>query len=363
MARCGCVSTGCACLIQAGSGILVTGTGNVGDPYIVAATGGGGGSVVQVADTSTIDLSISGDGSGGNPYIISGVVVTEGIQDLIGAMAVAGHGLSYDDTAGSISACLSTDPGNTLIYGADDCLFAPGADPGVFMTLGTAQTATGAKTWNLPNDTTTAIRINTVAVVNPNTSSDTFAVYWSGTVRAGWFNEWGGLRVFTINPANLGYSDQAIKLFSRQDVDTFQIIRANTSNVGFRLRDVGTNLVQQYGGYSAWDDLDNYTNGFTPYNLTTYYTPQVRLRVGGDGPEFRGRILTDATPAAGQVIATIPAVPAGMRPIRILQVSVSANDGTRVLLDIEPDGDVVCQTSGTYTSISLDGLSVFGLAN
>lgn len=362
MSRCGCVSTGCACLLQAGANVTVTGTGSALDPYIISSSGGGG-AVVQVADSASIDFSISGDGSGGNPYIITGSVIAEAIQDIVGAMAVAGDGLSYNDGAGSLSACISVDAGNQLIYGTDGCLYAAAADPTAFMTLGTAQNVTAAKTWVLPNDTTTAIRINTVAGVNPTTSSDTFAIYWSGTVRTGWFNEWGGLRVFTVNPVNLGYSDQAVKLFSRQDVDTFQIIRANTSDIGFRLRDVGTSLVQQYGGYSAWVTLASFSNGFLAYALTTFYAPEVRLRVGGDGPEFKGRITTDSTPTAGQTICNVPASPAGMRPVRTLNLSAAADDGTLVRLDLEPGGNLVCQTSGTYTYFSLDGVSAYGGAD
>lgn len=360
MARCGtCGSNSCACVIQAGTGITVTGAGTLANPYIVTATGGGGaGSIVTVGDTPTIDLSISGDGSVGTPYVITGALVTEGVQDLVGAMV--GNGLVYNDGANQILAKLSTDPGNTLSFGGDGGLFGTAADTAVYMTLGTAQNVTAKKTWNLPNDTTGAIRINTVSGVNPTTSDDSFAVYWAGTTRSGWFNEWGGLRVFTINPATLGYSDQAVKLFTRQAVTAVQLIRANTSSVIWSLTDIDTSHCQQVGGYGALDDLDSFTNGFVAYSSTTYYTPQIWTAVGGHRAEMRGQVLTDNTPASGQTIATIPTA---FRPARTVQLHTAANDGTLVRLEITPAGALICRTSGTYSDFSLDGLSYYLGAN
>lgn len=71
MARCGCGSSACNCVIQAGSGTTVSGQGTPAAPYIVSATDQG---LTTVADTPTVDMSISGDGEAGDPYVISGVV-------------------------------------------------------------------------------------------------------------------------------------------------------------------------------------------------------------------------------------------------------------------------------------------------
>lgn len=43
MARCGCASSTCACLIEGGPGIEVSGNGNPGSPIVISATGEGGG--------------------------------------------------------------------------------------------------------------------------------------------------------------------------------------------------------------------------------------------------------------------------------------------------------------------------------
>lgn len=43
MARCNCDRQVCACVVLAGDGASVSGSGTVGDPYVITATGGGGG--------------------------------------------------------------------------------------------------------------------------------------------------------------------------------------------------------------------------------------------------------------------------------------------------------------------------------
>lgn len=70
MARCGC-SKACTCLVTAGAHVTVTGNGSSGNPYVVSAEA----AAVTVADTGSIDASISGTGTVADPYIISGVVI------------------------------------------------------------------------------------------------------------------------------------------------------------------------------------------------------------------------------------------------------------------------------------------------
>lgn len=50
--RCGCGSSQCSCLVQAGTDITVTGSGSLASPYIINATGGGGGA----AGATRVDL-------------------------------------------------------------------------------------------------------------------------------------------------------------------------------------------------------------------------------------------------------------------------------------------------------------------
>jgi hypothetical protein len=65
MSRCGGGS--CTCLVKAGEGAAVSGSGTYSDPYMVTARASG---VTTVLDTSTIDLSITGSGSPSDPYSI-----------------------------------------------------------------------------------------------------------------------------------------------------------------------------------------------------------------------------------------------------------------------------------------------------
>lgn len=75
MARCGCAGSTCSCLVTGGDHVTVTGIGTEADPYIVAvtltATAEG---MVEVGDTSTLNLTITGSGTLAEPYVITGAV-------------------------------------------------------------------------------------------------------------------------------------------------------------------------------------------------------------------------------------------------------------------------------------------------
>lgn len=72
MARCGCQGTTCSCVIQGGGGVTVSGAGSGGNPYIISSDLN-----LLVADSPTIDLGISGDGSSGNPYVLTAAAALE----------------------------------------------------------------------------------------------------------------------------------------------------------------------------------------------------------------------------------------------------------------------------------------------
>src|SRR5215510_10072197 len=66
MARC-CGGATCACLIQtSGTQVSITGSGQPGDPYVIH-----GGVALQVADTSVFDLQLTGNGSTASPWVLS----------------------------------------------------------------------------------------------------------------------------------------------------------------------------------------------------------------------------------------------------------------------------------------------------
>ncbi len=207
MARCGCSGAApCSCFLEAGPGITVEGSGSPGTPYVIsidsgattvqdtptinmsitgsgtsgdpfvisgsvkldpsvdnvlAATANGliltcdtirdcAGGIVTILDTSTVNLTLTGDGSSGNPYVISAAVklsVTAG--NLITADGTgiylscaqvrtclsAGDGLNYDSATGIFEVQISTDPGNTTVIGTDGGVYTPPGS-GVFTDCG-----------------------------------------------------------------------------------------------------------------------------------------------------------------------------------------------------------------------------------
>lgn len=128
MARCGCGSSAvCTCLVTAGTNITVTGSGNVGSPYVVSAVV----TPVTVLDSPTVDLTLVGQ------QIRADVILDPDPNNLI----TDGAGLTLTCTdvqtcftdgpgidpivGGLIQADISTDVGNTLTFGTDTGLFVP----------------------------------------------------------------------------------------------------------------------------------------------------------------------------------------------------------------------------------------------
>ncbi len=74
--RCGCAGSTCACKVEGGAGVDVTGTGTVQDPYVVAITDLEIGDLVEVDDTTTVNLTKLGSGTDSDPIVLSATVVT-----------------------------------------------------------------------------------------------------------------------------------------------------------------------------------------------------------------------------------------------------------------------------------------------
>ncbi|MGW0086554.1 hypothetical protein [Streptomyces sp. NPDC003393] len=124
---------------------------------------GGGGSaptVVEAADTPSVDTTVAGTGTAGDPYVVSAAVVLdpappgggsnlvhEGADGLyvecadVRGCLTAGDGIAYDPATGEIEARPSTDAGNALAIGTDGGLYAP-AGGGTPTALQAADTST-----------------------------------------------------------------------------------------------------------------------------------------------------------------------------------------------------------------------------
>ncbi|MFJ3249046.1 hypothetical protein [Streptomyces sp. NPDC086782] len=123
---------------------------------------GGAPTVVQARDTPTVDTTVSGTGSAGDPYVVSAAVILDpappgggsnlahagpdGLYvecaDVRGCLS-AGDGIAYDPATGAIKARPSADAGNTVSIGADGGLYAPSGGGGGPATVATACGLTG----------------------------------------------------------------------------------------------------------------------------------------------------------------------------------------------------------------------------
>lgn len=85
MATKGCCSnTGCSCVIKAGAGIIVRGSGSTLDPYRIENGAAALSDTLQIQDTPTLNLRVVGTGREGDPMIISGdaTVKVEQLADI-----------------------------------------------------------------------------------------------------------------------------------------------------------------------------------------------------------------------------------------------------------------------------------------
>ena len=108
--RCGCAGSVCSCFVSGTGNATVTGNGSEADPFVVDVDP----AVIQVADTATLDMHITGAGTPASPYVISGDVLggsggisTEAMMDFLGGVTTPTAGLigsgmitvTYSDTA------------------------------------------------------------------------------------------------------------------------------------------------------------------------------------------------------------------------------------------------------------------------
>ncbi|XVV34951.1 hypothetical protein ACQPXT_13280 [Streptomyces sp. CA-100214] len=146
-------------------------SGDAGNTTVIGADGGlytpASSTTVQATDTPSVDVTVSGTGTTGDPYDVSAAVrldptppgggsnlLAEGPDGLYVECAdvrtcfSAGDGAGYDEATGVITARLSADAGNGMAFGADGGLYAPtggGGAPSV-VTAGDTETANNTVT-------------------------------------------------------------------------------------------------------------------------------------------------------------------------------------------------------------------------
>jgi hypothetical protein len=132
---CGCggnAALECNCVLVPGTNTTITGTGNPEDPYVITA----GTAALTVTDTSTVDLTLTGNGSAGTPYNVSGAVLLNpqasnlleitptglfvpctAVQDCVAE--AMGPGLVWDAVNRLVMVRISTESGNQTLIAPD----------------------------------------------------------------------------------------------------------------------------------------------------------------------------------------------------------------------------------------------------
>lgn len=171
-------------------------TGADGGLFVPAASG----SVVTVDDTNSIDLSITGDGSIGTPYEITGDVIIDPAATNLSSVTASGLlteidtdlTLTGDGTGASpLGVAISADVDNQLTTGSDGGLYVPDPGGGVSLTTNDAARATLVGTvLNIPDSTPfarivfqnrVARRATAVAQVGVGNEGNAITTYaWTG---------------------------------------------------------------------------------------------------------------------------------------------------------------------------------------
>lgn len=72
--KCGCSGTTCGCKVTATSPLTIGGTGTAQDPYVLGIGDIDIAALIEVDDTTSVDLSLVGAGTVGDPYVLSAAV-------------------------------------------------------------------------------------------------------------------------------------------------------------------------------------------------------------------------------------------------------------------------------------------------
>ena len=179
MAKC-CGVNGCKCAVTAGPGITVDGNGSPTNPYIVSADAAEP-TVLQAADTPTVNASVTGTGTTADPFTVSADVVLDPVPPGGGSNLLeagpdglyvecadvrtcfsAGDGAAYDPATGEISARVSADAGNTTVIGGDGGLYTPASSTAVQATdtPSVDVTVSGTGTAGDPYDVSATVRLD-----------------------------------------------------------------------------------------------------------------------------------------------------------------------------------------------------------
>lgn len=170
MAKCGCAGGTCSCAITAGTNVSVTGTGSTTNPYVVSSTG----TALTVQDSSTIDLTLTGEGTAVNPLLLR--------ADYIGTITVPDTQPAESQSwSGAVSLATLTGPRTIRanLTGNVTSVTMPtwASSVSASITLILSQDATGNRTWVMPG--TSAFGIDIVLSTAPN-ARDLVVMLWTG---------------------------------------------------------------------------------------------------------------------------------------------------------------------------------------
>lgn len=103
MAKCGCATGGCACNIQEGQGINVTGIGTADDPFRIESELARLNQAIEFQDTATLDFTVLGTGTPADKMIVKADVKLQPFPVYLtggrpSAVASGKGAYYYDDT-------------------------------------------------------------------------------------------------------------------------------------------------------------------------------------------------------------------------------------------------------------------------
>jgi hypothetical protein len=165
---------------QAGNQVITNPDG------LYVAPSAGGVTALEVTDTPTVDLTLTGAGTAGDPYDVTAAVrldatppgggtnlIESGADglyvecaDVRGCLS-EGPGIDYDPATGVIAADISADAGNTIALGADGGLYSAGGGGGTPTVVQAGDTPTANNTVTGTGSAGTPYVITTDVILDP----------------------------------------------------------------------------------------------------------------------------------------------------------------------------------------------------
>lgn len=320
MARCGCASGSCSCLVTGAGGITVTGAGSQDNPFVV------NGPVITVGNSPTADLVLTGTGTTSDPYrIVCNVhLALDALTDVTVPAPTAGHVLTYVTGTGWTNAIpQSGTPGavlhDTSLKGDGTAAAVLGVllDPAGGITLGASGIKAGSAWTICTSGTRPPSPTNYQAIIESDTQAWGFWMPGSpgkwrmyDTKSQPWTPRLDSDGYHSVSIGN-GYSKGSYMRKGSEVHINWNIHLGSGSNMGFgdlRIIDIpaAIQMTTSLTGAGQWGAGWGHASGWAYWPLLIEYHPSNIIRMWASNPGDANVWVVRSADSSGQPGTGVP---------------------------------------------------------